>query len=199
MSGTEGGSVVREFFGILAVIFLVGAVLFAVAGVWPPVVAVEGASMQPNLDRGDLVFVTGVAPDGDGAHADGITTVEEAESTAHGTDHERFGRPGDVVVFEEPDRYGAPTVHRAHLWVEADENWYERADPAAVPVGVHSCAELANCPAPHAGFVTKGDGNRYYDQATDYTDPVRPEWVRAKADVGIPMLGWFRLLFTVVP
>ena len=64
MSGTEGNSVAREFFGILGIVFLVGAVLFAVAGVWPPVVAVESASMQPNLDRGDLVFVTGVAPDG---------------------------------------------------------------------------------------------------------------------------------------
>ncbi|KTG09208.1 hypothetical protein AUR64_15560 [Haloprofundus marisrubri] len=199
MSGTEGGSVVGEFFGILAVIFLVGAVLFAAAGVWPPVVAVESASMQPNLDRGDLVFVTSVAPDGDGANADGITTVEEAESNAHETAHERFGRPGDVVVFEDPRGYGAPTVHRAHLWVEADENWYERADSTAIPPRVGSCAELANCPAPHAGFVTKGDGNQYYDQATDYADPVRSEWVRAKADTGIPMLGWFRLLFTVAP
>ncbi|WP_224268202.1 S26 family signal peptidase [Haloprofundus salinisoli] len=195
MSGTEGGSVVREFFGILAAIFVVSAVLFAVAGVWPPVVAVESASMQPNLDRGDLVFVTDVGRfGGDGIDGDGITTVEEAESTAH----ERFGRPGDVVVFEEPDRYGAPTLHRAHLWVEAGENWYDRADPAAIPAEADSCEELANCPAPHAGFVTKGDGNQYYDQATGYAEPVRPGRIRAKADVGVPMLGWLRLLVTGV-
>ncbi|WP_224448908.1 S26 family signal peptidase [Haloprofundus salilacus] len=180
---------------MLAALGVVGVALFAVAGVWPPMVAVESASMQPNLDRGDLVFVTDVSRYDDGtAGPDGVTTVEEAESSAY----ERFGEPGDVVAFDGPERDGAPTLRRAHFRVEAGENWYQRADSSAIPPGVDDCTELANCPAPHAGYVTKGDGNEYYDQATDSIDPVRTEQVRAKANVGVPMLGWLRLVVTGV-
>ncbi|WP_224334095.1 S26 family signal peptidase [Haloprofundus halobius] len=193
MSGASsgGGSVAREFFGTLAALGLVGAALFAVAGVWPPMVAVESGSMQPNLDRGDLVFVTAVDRYDDGtAGPDGVMTVHEAEASAH----ERFGEPGDVVVFVDPDGTGAPTLHRAHFWVEEGEDWYGRADRSAIPSGVDDCSELANCPATHAGYVTKGDGNAHYDQAVGRTDPVRTEWVRGKANAGIPKLGWVRLV-----
>ncbi|GKZ13081.1 Signal peptidase I-like protein [Haladaptatus sp. T7] len=30
--------------------------------------------------------------------------------------------------------------------------------------GADDCEELPNCPAPHAGFITKGDHNGEYDQ-----------------------------------
>ena len=74
------------------------------------------------------------------------------------------------------------------------ENWYDRADPAVVDA--ENCDELRNCPAPHAGFITKGDNeatNDYYDQARGLSSPVKPAWVRGTAEYRIPYLGWVRL------
>jgi len=78
--------------------------------------------------------------------------------------------------------------------VDDGENWYDRADPAVLDAD--SCDELRNCPAPHAGFITKGDNeatNDYYDQAKGLSSPVKPEWVRGTAQYRVPYLGWVRL------
>jgi signal peptidase len=82
-------------------------------------------------------------------------------------------------------------IHRAHLWVEDGENWYDRANPDYH--GAASCAELLNCPAPHAGFITKGDNNAGYDQVIGITSPVRASWVVGVAHVRVPLLGHIRL------
>jgi signal peptidase len=79
------------------------------------------------------------------------------------------------------------------FYVERGENWYNRADPDALG-GADSCAELANCPAPHGGFVTKGDANDNYDQVhPTRSTVVRPEWVIGTAELRVPELGWLRL------
>jgi signal peptidase len=83
------------------------------------------------------------------------------------------------------------------FWVEAGENWYDRADAIAVG-GADSCEELAHCPAPHAGFVTKGDHNANYDQASRLSAPVRPAWIVGTAELRVPYLGHVRLLFSTV-
>ncbi|OYR84229.1 S26 family signal peptidase, partial [Halorubrum ezzemoulense] len=49
---------IREMLASVAVVLLVGLLLFGVSGVWPPMVAVESGSMEPNMQVGDLVFVT---------------------------------------------------------------------------------------------------------------------------------------------
>jgi signal peptidase len=205
----------------VVVVAFVGAVLFAVAGVWPPLVVVESESMHPSLKTGDLVLVTEperYAP----AQADpaGVVTTERARDAAAGptsraavpetasasagvdvpgrggaraSTYGRLGGPGDVLVFAVPGTPGPPIIHRARFHVEAGENWYDRADPAALPTGVDSCAALPHCPAPHAGYVTKGDGNELYDQAGN-VPPIRPTWVRAKGTARVPWLGWIRLV-----
>lgn len=223
--GAEGPSLLTSVVRGAVVVGFLGAVLFAVAGVWPPLVVVESESMSPNLRTGDLVFVTepdryapasadaagivtaaradangtatgAVARAGAGTGADG-RTADDAGVGDTGTagDYTRFGSPGDVVVFAAPAVPGPPVIHRARFHVEAGENWYDRADPDALPASIDSCRALRHCPAPHAGYVTKGDGNEVYDQV-GRIPPVKPAWVRAKATARVPWLGWVRLVVT---
>lgn len=166
---------------------LVALLLFGVSGIWPPMVAVESASMEPSMERGDLVFVT--APDRFGP--DGVGDVVPSDGT---TDHAVLGAPGDVVVYQTPERSRlgrSPIIHRVRFHVERGENWYERANPAYVDA--RNCAELRFCPAPHAGYVTKGDNNARYDQATGLAPPVRRDWILAEARFRVPWLGELRL------
>ncbi len=169
---------------------LVGLVLFGASGVWPPMVAVESGSMEPHMERGDLVFVVDegrLAPDA----ATGETGV-----VTHRVGKERgfrkSGSYGDVIVYRPDGRERTtPIIHRARFWVNDSENWYEKANPDYL--AADSCAEVTNCPAPNAGFVTLGDNNDYYDQAVGRTRPVRPSWIRGTAELTIPELGHVRL------
>ncbi|WP_266078719.1 S26 family signal peptidase [Haladaptatus caseinilyticus] len=173
----------------------IGLLLFAISGVWPPLVAVESGSMEPQMYRGDLIFVMEEHRfAGDGAHANtGIVTYRAGQRSGYSS----FNEPGDVIIFK-PDGNGraTPIIHRAMLWVEGGENWYGRATPDYVG-DADNCRELANCPAPHAGFITKGDNNAGYDQVGfgAYTGPVKPSWVVGKAKLRIPWLGHVRLQF----
>jgi signal peptidase len=185
----------RELVKSVAVVALIGLVLFAVSGVWPPMVAVESGSMEPNLHRGDLVFVVEEHRfAGGSAVADtGVVTVERARESGY----RQFGAHGDVLVFSPPARGGSPIIHRARLWVEAGENWVAAADPAFV--GSSECGEtrsegLSTCPAPHDGFITKGDNNARYDQVQGIAPVVRPSWIRGRGVLRVPWLGHVRLL-----
>ncbi|WP_458209667.1 S26 family signal peptidase [Haladaptatus sp. NG-SE-30] len=174
----------------------IGLLLFAVSGVWPPMVAVESGSMEPQMERGDLILV--MDEDrlaGDGSHADtGVVTYRAGEQSGY----REFNNPGDVIIFQ-PDGNSreTPIIHRAMFWVEAGEDWYDEANPDYLD-GAGSCRELPNCPAPNAGFVTKGDNNGAYDQADSFqpnSSPVKPSWIVGKAKLRIPWLGWVRLSF----
>ncbi|WP_225335820.1 S26 family signal peptidase [Halomicrobium urmianum] len=177
----------------VAAVALVGAFLFAVSGVWPPLVAIESPSMTPHIQKGDLVFVMEEERfSGDGAV--GETGVVPAQSGAE-SDYRTFQGYGDVIVYQ-PDGNAreTPIIHRAMFWVEEGENWYDRADEEYVGTA-DNCEELSNCPADQAGFVTKGDYNHQYDQvgSRPLSDPVRPEWVIGTAEARVPLLGEIRL------
>ena len=178
---------VRETLYSALGVIAVGLLLFAISGVWPPMVAVESGSMQPEMQRGDLVFVTEperFTPD----YADGgIVTV--AVGTERG--YRSFDGNGSVIIYDPPDRIGSPIIHRAHFHVEAGENWHDRADPTYM--NADDCDALSNCPAPHDGFITKGDANARYDQASNIAGPVRPDWIQGTARLRIPYLGYIRL------
>jgi signal peptidase len=195
---TDSSAVVyiREVASSVALVLLVGLVLFAVSGLWPPMVAVTSGSMEPHLQRGDLVFVMEehrFPPES--AHAD--TGVVPAH-TGVGTGYRTFGAPGDVIIYRpQGDTVGTPVIHRAHFWVNESENWVAngKAQPEHLG-GAESCGQLSQCPAPHAGFVTKGDNpvtNGRYDQVMGVSPVVRPEWVIGTAEFRIPWLGNIRL------
>ena len=184
---------VRETLSSAVIVVAVGLVLFAISGIWPPMVAVESGSMEPHMQKGDLVFVTEpgrFAPDA-GRGETGVVT--HAVGTEAGYDS--FGQAGSVIVYRQPGRFGPPIIHRARFYVEAGENWYDRANPDYLPGD--SCETVPNCPAPHAGFFTKGDNNGMYDQVNAIgAPPVKPSWVTGVARVRIPLLGWIRLVFS---
>lgn len=187
---------VREILTSVLAVVIVGLLLFAVSGVWPPMVAVESDSMEPHMERGDLVFVMDeerVAPE----YATGDTgVVPYADGKAH--DYRSFGSYGDVIIYRpNGDPARTPVIHRAHFWVEEGENWLPKADQAYV--SGDDCDSVPNCPAPNAGFITKGDNevtNNYYDQTRGISRPVKPEWIQGSAEVKIPWLGWVRLMFS---
>lgn len=185
---TVAGFAWDVFIGIVIIVLLV-LVVFALSGVWPPFVAIESGSMEPNMNEGDLVFLV----DADryvghsGAGDTGLITVEEGKESGHLA----FGEPGHVVVFDLDDG-GVPIIHRLHLWVEAGENWYDRANPEYIG-GASNCNELDDCPAPYDGFITKGDANQHYDQINGEVGIVKPEWIEGRAAVRIPYLGELRL------
>jgi signal peptidase len=187
---------VREVLSSVLLVALIGVLLFAVSGVWPPMVAVESPSMTPHLQPGDLVFVVNehrYVPDS--AYDDtGVVPYD----TGKEVDYRKFGSYGDVIVYDSPNSDGPPVIHRARFWVSAGENWYDRANKSYVNAeecGATPDEGLPNCPAPHAGFITKGDANHYYDQNGGISPPVRPDWVEATAEARVPYLGCVRLWF----
>ncbi len=183
---------VRETLTSAVIVALVGLLLFSASGVWPPMVAVESGSMEPHMQKGDLVFITEpgrFAP----THAQGDTGVVTYR-VGEREDYRTFGSYGSVIVYQRPLEDGPPIIHRARFFVEEGENWYSRADKDHVRAS--NCAELSNCPAPHDGFITKGDDNPLYDQANGIAGPVRPTWIQGIARVRVPLLGWIRLVFS---
>lgn len=192
-AGSEGPApiavYVRDVLGSIGAVVLVGLLLFTVSGVYPPLVAIESPSMTPNIQTGDMVFVMDEERFSGPEARHGVVTAEAGATVGYST----FGEPGDVIIFEPNGDTGrTPIIHRAMLWVESGENWYDRADEDAVGAA-DNCAELRHCPAPHSGFVTKGDFNNGYDQAGRTSTVVRPEWVIGTAEVRVPGLGWIRL------
>ena len=181
-----------DILGSAGAVILVGLLLFAVSGVWPPLVAIESASMDPHIEKGDLVFVM------EEERFEGANAVHGVVTRQRGKGYVRFEQRGDVIVFEPNGNEGrTPIIHRAMFYVEDDENWYSRAEPEFIG-SADNCKQLANCPAPHDGFITKGDNersNKNYDQigSNPISDPVKPEWVIGTAEYRIPLLGEIRL------
>ncbi|RQG90944.1 S26 family signal peptidase [Natrarchaeobius chitinivorans] len=183
---------VRDVLTVLAIVSVIGLVLFGVSGVWPPMVAIESPSMEPNANVGDMVFLVEEQRFAALSSVDG-TGVATHESGLNG-EHEQFGKPGDVIVFEpNGDERETPIIHRAHLWVEEGDDWVRMADPDYV--GTTNCEIVSSCPAAHDGFITKGDANSHYDQRDPQgmTDVVKPEWIVGKGLIRVPWLGQVRL------
>jgi len=197
--------VLRDVVSSVGTVVLIGALLFAISGLWPPLVAVESGSMEPHMHRGDLVFVMEedrLEP-GQGVGGTGVVTYEAAREVDRENEDQRgyrsFGEYGNVVVYERDGRATSPIIHRAHLYVEEDERWVSRANEDYLSEDA-TCDTVSSCPAPYDGFVTKGDANSGYDQADNQriSGVVKPEWVRGRAKARVPYLGHVRLLLGTV-
>jgi len=198
---------VREVLSSVAMVGVVAVLLFAISGLWPPLVAIESGSMEPHMYKGDLVFVVDngrFAPDG---NHEGVVTYRQGNPELEGAGADdalegywSFGNHGNVIVFEPDGQEGTPIIHRAHIYVEEDENWYDEANPEYIG-SADSCEELTNCPADYDGYITKGDNNPRYDQVgpNPRSDVVKPEWVQGVAKVRVPWLGCIRLQLSGTP
>ena len=171
------GRIGRDIGAVVTLGLLVGLILFSVAGTWPPVVSVLSGSMEPNINEGELVFITSPEKTSTSeAHgATGVVPLQEADQ------FRSFGMKGHVVVYY-PDgkRMETPIIHRAHIWVNEGENWYDDANKDYVGEA-QNCEQLPNCPAPNKGFITKGDANGQYDQVAGFSRPVKPDWIKGVA------------------
>jgi signal peptidase len=198
---TEKTSVayIRDIGGSVLVVLLIGAILFGVSGVWPPMVAIESQSMEPHIMTGDLVFVmeehrfAGAAAIMYSGTSTGIVPYQTGKETGY----KSSGSYGDVIIYQpDGDSTATPIIHRARLWVSENENWYDEANKSYLG-GADNCDELAYCPAPYSGFITKGDNkhsNPVYDQVAGISAPVKPSWIIGTAEFRIPYLGYIRLL-----
>ena len=185
---------VRDLTTSVLAVVLLGAYIFMISGVWPPMVAIESGSMEPNMEVNDIVFVmdSDRFQPGEAQGESGVVTAEVGAETGYSN----YGGNGDVIVFApDGNENRTPVIHRAMFWVEEGENWFDRANEEFVG-GADSCEEISACEAPHDGFITKGDANSAYDQAGNGNmEPVKPEWVVGTAEVRVPRLGWLRLRF----
>ncbi|MFD1646622.1 S26 family signal peptidase [Haloarchaeobius litoreus] len=199
---------VRDVGSSLLTVAFIGIVLFAVSGIWPPLVAVESGSMEPHMHKNDLVFIVEEGRFvGDSAQpGTGVVTHRAAQQNEG---YWSFGDYGNVVVYQ-PDgsERRTPIIHRARFWVEAGENWVDseaeggtgKANPQYLSRSESAnrefdCAEITACRPDHSGFITMGDNNEVYDQVGGQSNVVRPDWVHGKAKVRVPLLGWIRLQF----
>nr|QNO54563.1 hypothetical protein KENJCFKB_00023 [Methanosarcinales archaeon ANME-1 ERB7] len=152
----------------LIIVAIIIVVAYAATGTWHIGFAVESGSMIPNMKVGDLIFVQ--AP-----QRTDIITCEEGKLA----DYESFKGYGDVIIYR-PNGLSSttPIIHRAIYWVEKGEE---------MPGGK---------PAPHPGYITKGDHNDYYDQDILGLGvaPVKPEWIVAIAKARAPYLGYPSLI-----
>ena len=190
---TRGSSFLDDFLSSILAVIGIGILLFAVSGVWPPLVAIKSPSMEPNIMTGDLVFVMEEHRFAS-KHQIRDTGVATARGTVD-TGYEKFNLPGDVIVYErdgDPDE--VPVIHRAAFWVNKSEDWSDKGQDRFL-ADVRSCSQMTHCPAPHDGFITLGDNNGKYDQVGQSTisGPVKPEWVIGTAEFNLPSIGFLRL------
>lgn len=197
---TDEGAVayIRDIVGSALAVLLIGAILFGVSGVWPPMVAIESPSMDPNIQTGDLVFVMEEHrfAGGEAVTYNGKSTGVVPYQAGKDSGYKTFKAYGDVIIYQpHGEERVTPIIHRARFWVNEGENWYDKANPAYVG-GAENCEQLEHCPAPHSGFITKGDNkqrNDMYDQVVDISSPVKPSWIVGTAEFRIPYLGFIRL------
>lgn len=157
---------VKSLVEALVIVALIVSVAYAATGSWHIGFAVESGSMEPNMQVGDLILVQ--AP-----HRTEIITYEDGEQL----NYTSFNQFGNVIIYRPNGLMAAtPIIHRAMYWVETGEQ---------MPDGR---------PAPHAGYITKGDNNAGYDQPMLGVEPVRPEWVVAVAKLRVPYLGYPSLI-----
>lgn len=163
----------RDLVFVLAVVIVFASVSKIALGLYTPMVAVESGSMIPHIQIGDIIFI-------ESANRTEIITNEEGKKIEYSS----FDEFGDVILYKPHGTEGAtPIIHRAMYYVEKGDPMWTRGPPA-----------------PHAGYITKGDNsktNAAYDQqgSISYQQPIKKEWVIGKAIfIRIPILGCISLI-----
>lgn len=163
----------RDLLFVISVVAIFASVSHIALGLYAPMVAVESGSMIPHIQIGDIIFVESM-------DRTDIITYEKGKET----DYSSFDDYGDVVLYKPYGKEGVtPIIHRAMYYVEKGESMWAGGPPA-----------------PHSGYVTKGDNTRTnpaYDQqgSISYLQPVKKEWVIGVARFyRVPVLGYVSLI-----
>ena len=157
-------------FGSMIILFMMIPLIFL--GFHMSAVAVESGSMEPHINRGDVVIIQSYD------WTDIVTYNEGLQS-----DYESFDYSGDVILYYKyGDTKVTPIIHRAMYRVDTGDPMWTNGPPA-----------------PHAGYITKGDNkvtNTQVDQATGISklQPVKEEWVIGVARWRIPLIGYVFLI-----
>lgn len=170
------GGLLRDIIFIIAVIVVYVSISQLALGLWSPMVAVESGSMIPHIEVGDIILVQSI-------DRTQIITYE----TGKNINYTSYGEYGDVILYKPNGMEGVtPIIHRAMYYVEQGEPMWQGGPPA-----------------PHAGYITKGDhecSNPYYDQMALFEggriiQPVKKEWVIGVARFyRIPLLGYVSII-----
>lgn len=164
----------------IALVIAVAAVGIVATGTWPFLVAVESGSMEPNLNKGDVVLLVSVGRTG------GITTWIEGKEK----DYVSFGNYGDVIVYR-PDGKGKLIIHRAIAYVREGD---------LIPILVDGKLIYTGERARSSGYITQGDNiftNPVPDQIAFKIDPVKEEWIVGVAKFRVPLVGYLRLIIPI--
>jgi signal peptidase len=165
-------SLARDVLSAFAVVATIALALYLYAGVWPPMVSVDGTSMYPHMQNGDLILIQGI-------DKSKIATYAASKDTGYST----FDNYGDVIVYQPFGRKDVtPVIHRALYYVNASEPMWQ-----------------GGIPAPNSGFITQGDNNYLFDQnsAVCPNTPVEEDWILGVAKFRIPYLGYVRNIFSL--
>ncbi len=165
-------SLARDILSAFVAVAAIALALYLYAGVWPPMVSVDGTSMYPHMQDGDLILIQGI-------DKSKIVTSGDARASGYST----FSGSGDVIVYQPFGHKDAtPVIHRAMYRVNAGEPMWN-----------------GSIPAPNSGFVTQGDNNYLYDQNSGVcpNTPVEDGWILGVAKFRIPFLGYVRNIFSI--
>ncbi len=167
----------RDIIFVVAVVAIFASISHIALGLWSPMVAVESGSMIPHIEIGDIIFVQSID-----------RTQVITYDTGKNSNYTSFGEYGDVILYKPNGIEGiTPIIHRAMYYVEQGQPMWEGGPPA-----------------PHAGYITKGDNTRTnpaYDQMAlldpegNIIQPVKKEWVIGVARFyRIPYLGYVSII-----
>ncbi len=168
-------ALLRDILFVVSVVAIFASVSHIALGLWAPMVAVESGSMIPHIQIGDIILVQSI---------DRTQIITYENKTGINTSYISFEEPGDVILYRPLGREGVtPIIHRAMYYVEEGKPMWAGGPPA-----------------PHAGYITKGDNTRTnpaYDQqgSISYLQPVKKEWVIGVARFyRVPVLGYVSLI-----
>ncbi len=157
---------------LLLIICIMFGVFYVTFGAFVPIVVVVSESMDPHIQKGDMIFYNDISK------VDKIETYDKQNSI-------NFEDYGDVIIYKPfGQEEVVPYVHRAMYHVnQGDEMW------------------SGGKKAPHTGYITKGDNvdtNRMYDQQGSISKdtPIKRDWIIGIAKFRVPYIGYIRLMLS---
>ena len=149
----------------IIVIVIIKVSFYAATGLWIVGFSFQSTSMTPNIQINDLILVQS-------SQRTNITTYEDGKTL----NYRSLNDYGDAITYYPwGDSKLIPILHRAMYYVEEGKPMWPGGPPA-----------------PHDGYITKGDNNAFSDQQSHISNlqPVKQEWIIAVAKARIPLLGY---------